>query len=317
MTKSPLPPNRDSELPSYEDDDEGTAILSMKGIPLPAVDREPQPFLVFLGGGRAGRMVRVEAELTLGRSPRASVQVDGEGVSRKHARIFRQGGETFVEDLGSTNGTRVNGEPVVGAARLQDGDKIQLGATTLLKFSLQDELDQQFQKELFEAALRDPLTKAYNRRALLDRLGSDLAHARRHADPYVLILLDLDHFKRINDDYGHLAGDFVLRRFAEIVTQLTRREDFFARYGGEEFALACRSTSLEQGLQLAERVRARVEAEAFVFQEQRMPVTLSAGVALHWAEAEIEALIGAADVALYAAKERGRNRVESGTRPTR
>ena len=202
------PPN-DSDFPDIdedEDEEEGTAILSSKGLQLPASRREAQPFLVLLAGDAAGRMVKIADETVIGRSPRATVQLRGEGVSRFHAKLYRRGSETFLEDLGSTNGTQVNGERIRGAVRLSDGDTIQIGAAFLLKFSLQDELERQFQQQLFEAALRDPLTGAHNRRALMERVASDLAHAARHGDPYAVVLLDLDHFKQVNDQHGHQIG---------------------------------------------------------------------------------------------------------------
>jgi two-component system, cell cycle response regulator len=300
---SPAPPDD-----PQDDDEEGTAILRLDARAL-AEPAPPKPFLVFLAGGDAGRMIRVDRELTLGRGARATVQLSGDGVSRAHARLYRDGASTLIEDLGSTNGTQVNGETIRAPRRLRDGDKIQLGASFLLKFSLQDELDQRFQQQLFDAALRDPLTNAYNRRALLERMGADLAHANRHGEPYALVLWDLDHFKRINDGHGHLAGDHVLRGFAERVDDLIRQGDFFARYGGEEFALACRSTDAAQARALCERIRSAVEAEPFEHEGLRLRVTASAGIAVHRAEQTAAQLIGRADAALYEAKRAGRNQV--------
>jgi len=268
------------------------------------------PVLVLVAGADAGRLVRLDTEVTIGRSAQCELRVNGDGVSRKHARIFRRGDETLVEDLGSTNGTLLNGVKIEAPSPLSDGDKIQVGAEILLKFSLQDEVDQELQQQLYQAAVRDPLTGAYNRRALMDRLEQDLAHAKRHGTDVVLMLLDLDHFKSVNDTHGHPVGDEVLRRTAEAVRAVIRKEDFFARYGGEEFALLCRSTAMYQGLQLAERVRATIA-------ELRIPlptggaleVTTSVGIAQFEAEQDPGALIRTADEALYKAKQGGRNQV--------
>jgi diguanylate cyclase (GGDEF)-like protein len=164
---------------------------------------------------------------------------------------------------------------------------------------------------MYDAALRDALTKAYNRKYFLDRLETELAFARRHTSPLSLLMIDLDHFKRVNDTYGHLAGDFVLANFAKVALSALRAEDVFARYGGEEFGLLCRGVQLGNGGLLGERVRAIVEQSPFDYEGRRIPVTISVGVAAY---PEINAetglqLIAAADEALYQAKRTGRNRV--------
>ncbi|HEY8428860.1 MAG TPA: GGDEF domain-containing protein [Sandaracinaceae bacterium] len=292
----------------HNDDDEGTAVLSLASLGL-AAPSTATPFLILLAGDQAGKMVRVESEVLVGRSAQAGMRLTGEGVSRLHARFFREGDVTFVEDLGSTNGTLVNGVRLTAPLALRDGDKIQIGASFLIKFSLQDELEQSFQERLYEAALRDPLTKVFNRRAFNERLEAELSHLTRHGTELAVMLLDLDHFKRINDTFGHLAGDHVLRTFARIVSSMTRREDFFARYGGEEFVMLCRSTPLEHARMLGERVRAALERECIVFGERTIPVTVSIGIAGAWPRCSPADVIGLADAALYAAKNGGRNQV--------
>ena len=292
----------------FDDDDEGTAVLSLEGMSFPTA-HVGTPFLIILAGDGVGRMLRVDEELTVGRSPKASVVFTGEGVSRYHARFFRKGDTTFVEDLGSTNGTFVNGARLTAPMALTDGDKIQIGASFLLKFSLQDALEQSFQQELYEAALRDPLTQVYNRRALTDRLETELSHVARHGSTLTLLLLDLDHFKRVNDTFGHLAGDHVLRTFASLVSGMIRREDFFARYGGEEFALVGRSMNVDEAQVLAERIRATVANTPIVFDSRLIAITVSVGIAGTWPGCTMSELVGAADAALYATKHGGRDRV--------
>lgn len=294
-----------------DDDDEGTAVLSLAQMGMSRPSSGATPFLILLAGDEAGKMLRVQEEVTIGRSPKATMRLSGDGVSRLHARIYRNGDVTFIEDLGSTNGTLVNGTPLTSPAVLSDGDKIQIGPTFLLKFSLQDDVEQSFQQQLYEAALRDPLTKVYNRRALTDRLETELSHLTRHGGDLTVMLFDLDRFKGINDTFGHLAGDFVLRGFANIVIAMTRREDFFARYGGEEFVMLCRSTSLEHASLLGERIRATVERERFIFEGKHIPVTVSIGISSAWARATTSEVIAVADAALYAAKNVGRNAVVS------
>ncbi|MFO7721082.1 MAG: diguanylate cyclase [Gillisia sp.] len=143
----------------------------------------------------------------------------------------------------SRNGTLANGK-LVRSHILQDGDKIQLGSTTILKFTYHDHLDESFQKQMYEAALRDGLTNAFNKKYFFDRVASELAYGLRHETPLSLLMMDLDHFKRLNDTYGHLAGDHVLQSMSRRVTSSIRTEDVFARYGGEEFALICRGIRL-------------------------------------------------------------------------
>jgi hypothetical protein len=167
---------------NFDDDDEGTAVLSIGDLSPPAA-RVATPFLILLAGDEAGKMLRIEEELTIGRSPKSTVVFTGDGVSRYHARFFRQGAATLVEDLGSTNGTLVNGIRLTGPVALSDGDKIQIGASFLLKFSLQDALEQSFQQQLYEAALRDPLTKVYNRRAITRWSGLSAFQPCDHLTP--------------------------------------------------------------------------------------------------------------------------------------
>jgi two-component system cell cycle response regulator len=293
------------------DDDEGTAVLSLPQMAFPSRHSGATPFLILLAGDEAGRMVRVQEEITIGRSHKATMQVKGDGVSRLHARIFRADGATYVEDLGSTNGTLVNGVKLERPTVLNDGDKIQVGPTFLLKFSMQDAVEQNFQQQLYEAALRDPLTKAYNRRALTDRLETELSHLTRHGGDLAVMMFDLDHFKKVNDTWGHLAGDHVLKSFANVVFGMIRREDFFARYGGEEFVMLCRSTTLEQASLLGERIRASLERERVVFDGNHIPTTVSIGISSAWARCTTQEVLGIADAALYAAKNVGRNAVVS------
>lgn len=294
----------------FDDDDGGTAVVTLAALGLPE-RRTVSPFLILLAGDEAGKMVRVDEEVTIGRSPKASLRLTGTGVSRLHARFFRREDATYVQDLGSTNGTFVNGTRIEGSVALSDGDKIQIGASFLLKFSMQDSLEQSFQQQLYEAALRDPLTKVFNRRALADRLETELSHLTRHGTELTVMLFDLDHFKAVNDTYGHLAGDHVLRVFAALVQGMTRREDFFARYGGEEFVMLCRSTSLEHAKLLGERIRMALELERITFEEQTIPVTTSVGIASAWPKSTPAEVLAVADAALYAAKKGGRNTVVS------
>jgi two-component system cell cycle response regulator len=298
---------------SFEDEGEVTRVANLGELQqeLRARVQRDRAYLIVLAGGNVGEMYRLEeGETFLGRGQTVTVKLMDDGISRKHARIFQSGGEVIIEDLQSSNGTIVNGAPV-STQLLKDGDKIRLGSTTILKFTYNDQLDESFQQQMYEAALRDGLTKAFNKKYFLDRLETEIAYARRHQAHLSLLMFDVDHFKQVNDVHGHLAGDYVLAKLARVAITTVRTEDVFARYGGEEFAVICRGVPLSSAGILGERLRAVVETTAFEYEGKRMPVTISVGVAGH-PEVPVETvaeLIAAADQALYEAKRGGRNRV--------
>jgi two-component system cell cycle response regulator len=272
--------------------------------------KQVRPYLIVLVGSNVGEMYRIDGnEAVLGRSPTAQVRFNDEGVSRRHARVLEMGGSIVVEDLKSANGTLVNGE-VVERRALKDGDKVQLGPNIVLRFTYHDELDESFQRQMYDAALRDGLTKAFNKKYFLSRLETELAYSRRHKTALSLIMMDVDHFKRVNDNFGHPAGDAVLVGLAGIVLRTIRTEDVFARYGGEEFAVICRGVPRDNACVLAERLRSICELTSFEHEGKRMPVTISLGVAgfpEFGAETSLQ-LVAAADEALYTSKNGGRNR---------
>jgi diguanylate cyclase (GGDEF)-like protein len=296
-----------------EDEGEATRITNLSSLEseLRARRQQVQAFLIVLQGSNLGEMHKVEGpETIIGRAMSAQVRLNDDGISRRHCRVLQIGGQVIIEDLGSANGTLVNGEAVQHQA-LKEGDKVRLGANTMLKFTYQDKLDETFQQQMYDAAARDGLTKAYNKKFFADRFETEFAYARRHRSVLSLIMFDVDHFKRVNDNYGHLAGDAVLVMLARIAQSMIRTEDIFARYGGEEFAIICRGTPLLNAGIVGERLRAAVEQAPFDYQGQRLPVTISVGVAA-LPESNVgtaQELIGEADEALYEAKKTGRNRV--------
>ncbi len=305
---SPPPRNPDDEQ------EEATSItrISSIGSAEKARARKLTPYLIVLIGANVGETFRLEeGELILGRSPSSTIRFDDDGVSRRHARLWSApGGEWIIEDLKSANGMLVNGERTMTHA-LRAEDKIQLGPNTLVKFTLHDELEENFQKQMYDAALRDGLTGIFNKKYFLTRLDTELAYARRHRTNLSLVMLDVDHFKRVNDTLGHLAGDAVLVTLTQIVARTLRAEDVLARYGGEEFAVICRGVSRDQACVLAERIRGHVAASPLDAAGTRVGVTVSLGVAgmpEFAAESSVQ-LVAAADEALYAAKRGGRNRV--------
>jgi diguanylate cyclase (GGDEF)-like protein len=279
----------------------------LKHVRAPGRDRA---YVIVIAGPNVGEMFKIDATQDIGRGREAGVSLTDTEISRLHARLVVEGGQIFVQDLESTNGTFVNGEPV-RRQLLADGDKIQVGTTTILKFSYHDELDSEFQRKMYDAALRDGLTGAYNKKYFSERLDAEVAYSVRHRSALSLVLFDLDHFKNVNDNYGHLAGDYVLSTMAAGILQSVRREDVFARYGGEEFAVLSRGVDQAGAELFAERLRAWVESYPFVYEDQRLPVTISLGVAAmpECDVTEPTLLVSAADQALYKSKETGRNKV--------
>jgi diguanylate cyclase (GGDEF)-like protein len=290
--------------------DERTQIFEPQASPTGGVKRD-RAYLVVLAGASVGEMYKVDGDKTIiGRGQKAQVRLLDDGISREHAQLVVEGSKIFLEDLGSTNGTFCNGLKV-DRRELCDGDKILVGSTTILKFTYHDNLDEIFQKQMYESALRDGLTKAFNKKYFTDRLESELTFALRHDSPLVLVMFDIDHFKKVNDTHGHQAGDLVLSELSTLLTSALRAEDVFARYGGEEFAVICRGTDLTQATIVGERMRKAVEKHRFTFEGTHIPVTISVGIAGLPDPAVKDAtdLVARADKALYQSKHGGRNRV--------
>jgi diguanylate cyclase (GGDEF)-like protein len=270
-----------------------------------------QTYLVVLSGNRIGEVVKVAPGLSVGRGAQATFRVADMGASRVHIRFeIDEDQRVRVTDLESRNGTYVNGQKIFSTI-LEDGDKIRIGTTTILKFSYTDKLEEEFQQQLYDSTIRDPLTRLYNRRHLLSQLEAEFSFSARHGTPFALIMLDIDHFKQVNDTHGHQIGDEVLVTFSVLLKRSLRTEDMPCRYGGEEFAVLCRGLSSEVAQRVASRLLRAVENAELVSHLPAVKVTVSAGVAaLPAAELTTPAqLIEAADQALYSAKRTGRNRV--------
>lgn len=267
-----------------------------------------------LAGAEAGRVIPLSPGThAIGRTDEASIVVPHSSVSRSHAEISVRGPEIVtVRDLGSTNGTRVNGAPVgQSPQQLKVDDRIRLSKRVLLKFSLQDAIESEMQAGLYTSAMRDGLTGAFNKRFLLDRMEEEFAHATRHNHALALLVMDLDNFKKINDTFGHAAGDQVLVMTSELIQANLRSEDIFARYGGEEFVVLMRNTDMETAVGVAERIRTGLQEEETVFEGTPIRTTMSIGVTAMPPVRSGTAMefFVQADRLLYQAKQTGRNRV--------
>ena len=275
-------------------------------------------YLIIIRGGMPGKMLRVvEGGASLGRSSENSFVFYDNTVSRQHATVLiDRRGSVSITDQSSTNGTFVNGQRLepLHARRLTEGDRIQLGTSVILKLVFLDPSDERFQHEMFERTVRDGMTGLYNRAYFLNQVGGLSSRNAALGIGMAILMIDVDHFKRVNDRYGHLAGDCVLRGVAQVIREATRTEDLVARYGGEEFVVALPVSSPDLAIERAEQIRSSLAGRSIRAGECELRVTVSIGVAvasaMH-AQGELE-LIEAADRALYQAKSEGRNRVVLG-----
>ena len=274
----------------------------------------PTPTLMVLTGVDTGRVEALRPGATVvGRAPGQGLTLAHESVSRRHCELrVDPRGQVWVRDLGSTNGTLLDGTPVPrDPPRLvPSGGLISLSAQVLLRIDVQDPLTAAVQEELYQKAVRDPLTGAYNKRYLVERLQQDHAQARRSGRPLAALVIDLDHFKVVNDSFGHAAGDAVLRATALALREELRAEDLVARFGGEEFVALLRDSPPAQAARVAERLRERVKALRVPHDGRVLQITASVGVATSDERGvEVPAdLFARADRRLYAAKAAGRDR---------
>ncbi|MSP23849.1 MAG: GGDEF domain-containing protein [Myxococcales bacterium] len=255
------------------------------------------------------RFVLESSPLRIGRGTDNHIVLDSDSVSRRHASFTLADGAWKVADEGSTNGTYSNDVQVTNGAIVRNGDRIKIGAT-IFKFLSGADVESQYHEEIYRLTIVDGLTQIHNKRYLHEALERELIRARRHGRSLAVMMFDLDHFKRVNDTHGHLAGDFVLKEVAGLVQGRIRRDEVFARYGGEEFCIVLPESLLDGAAELGERLREEIEGHTFVFQTDRIVVTVSVGCAVLADEDRNAAeLLKRADERLYQAKNSGRNRV--------
>jgi diguanylate cyclase (GGDEF)-like protein len=282
--------------------------------------RELRPTLVFLKGDSMSMSIPLEREeVILGRALGADMRLNDFKVSRQHASVKTiyeaENGETkyLLTDLDSKNGTFINGEKI-DRDWLHNGDKIGIGEH-LLRFELLDEIDQEYHRQIRRLVTHDDLTGLHSSRSFFSELRRETARCAAEKRSFCVLMLDVDHFKNVNDTYGHLTGSHTLEEIGGCITKNLRTGDVAARFGGEEFAAFLLEAELPQGLVAADRIRISIEEEHFSVIRQGKAtdthhVTVSIGVASFPDDSKdpIE-LVEMADSALYRAKRAGRNRV--------
>jgi diguanylate cyclase (GGDEF)-like protein len=256
-----------------------------------------------------GRRHVLKRRLTIGRGPNNDIILHSDTVSRQHASIECQGSDIVVTDLGSTNGTFVNEHPTrLDQVLLKCGDRLRIG-DTIFKYLSGTDIEAQYHLAISQMAMLDGLTNLCNRQRLDALLEEEVRRAQRCRRKLSLLMLDIDHFKQINDVYGHSAGDSVLIRLAASMSERLRPSDKLGRYGGEEFCAICPETPLSRASQIAESLRSMVAEQRLLVDDQSLTVSVSIGAAEWSPQMRGSDLYRAADQMLYRAKRLGRNRV--------
>jgi diguanylate cyclase (GGDEF)-like protein len=261
------------------------------------------------GPGMGTRYALADTPVVLGRGNDCDIRINDHSVSRRHARIQPGADGYYAVDLQSTNGTFVNDVPA-SICKLKDGDYLRVG-NCIYRFLAGGNVEAEYHEEIYRLTIIDALTDIHNKRYLLEFLDRELSRSARYNRPLALIMFDIDRFKLINDELGHLGGDFTLRELAACVKGSVRKEELFARYGGEEFVIVLPETTGDNGRLVAERIRQLIEKHLFQYEGKTYQVTISVGVSATSGGEPLTPhdLIRQADEKLYLAKNAGRNRV--------
>lgn len=266
--------------------------------------------LVIIRGEPLGKLFPIsEKPVVIGRSPECTIQFGGDNVSRRHCQVWKTEQGFWISDLKSTNNTIVNSE-AIQYCQLFDNDRITIG-DTILKFLVTDLVEQEYHTAQFDHATRDPLTGTHNRRLFIQNLKSELETCSKFGQPLSLVLCDIDHFKKVNDDHDHTVGDNALVAITDTLQHCLRPRQTLARMGGEEFAIILPALTGKQALDAANIMREAIARKPIPCGDKTIQITASFGVA-EWSQAvrKTSDLIRIADQALMKAKQAGRNQVK-------
>lgn len=297
-----------------DENNNATVVITDIRKALAAADEEAKQrpaCLLVVGGELNGSIFNLHpGEIVVGRNPDCNIPLDFHGISRRHFTVTVRESEVIVTDLGSANGTYLNNQKLESPTALKRADMIKIGAIAM-KYLPKGDPERLTYDKLHQEANSDGLTKCYNKIFFNNQLELEVKKCKVTGSPLTLIIFDLDHFKKLNDNYGHDAGDFVLKEKARLIRENgIRQGDIFARYGGEEFCILLPNTNLKQGFEIAERLRKLVEKHEFIYDGKRLPVTASIGVADYRMGVNNGTdLFKRADSAVYKSKEGGRNQV--------
>ena len=294
--------------------DDTTIVITDIKKALKAVDEEADKkpaALLIVGGELNGTIFDLDKKTILvGRSLKNNIPLEFQGISRNHFKVDETEAGHTVEDTGSRNGTYINNKRVLTPTLLKKGDIVKVGKIAL-KYIPKGDSERLTYDKLQHAANTDGMTGCFTKTYFNRSLDLQVKKSKLSGEPLSLIMLDLDHFKKLNDSFGHDAGDFVLKELAAIVrTNGVRDNDIFARFGGEEFMILLPKTNIKQAYEVAERIRALIEAHQFLYDSNRLPVTISVGIADYRKGVNTGLdLFKRVDNALYKSKDGGRNQV--------
>ena len=288
--------------------DDTTRVTSVHSI---SENIEGTDCVIQIYGAHLGRKYDMyDAIASLGRDPQNTIVLDTDSVSRRHAVIELCDAGRLLRDLDSTNGTYLN-DIQIRSAILSNGDLIKIG-DTIFKYLSGANVESAYHEEIYRMTIHDGLTQIANKRYLNDHLDKEFARAKRYGRQLSVIMFDLDHFKDVNDQFGHLTGDYVLKEMSTLLKKRIRKEELFARYGGEEFVVVLPESGIDVGIKFGDIIRTMVEEHPFEFEGHPISVTVSVGVGTMTDDiGTVSELLKLADQKLYDAKRKGRNRVES------
>jgi len=306
-----------------DDNDDNNDRTALLGLDQETINRELQKAkeqpacLILIRGTPQGHRYFINSdEMIIGRDPSADISIPDPAISKRHAKVTREGAVIKIEDLGSSNGTVINGKKLESGnvSKLAKEDMIKLG-NSIVKYLPAGEIEIIFYGNLNQAANTDPMTRCFNKGYFLEAIDAEMKRAKALSTPLSLIFFDLDHFKKVNDTYGHDGGDYVLKEFSNLIRSvgILKPKDIFARYGGEEFCMLMPGTTLQEATDMAETMRGKIQMHPFVYEGKRIPITSSLGVAEMKSDMDAPSdLIKASDKMLYESKQGGRNRVTAG-----